>query len=173
MRLNMWKVIQRYSLWRKGVVVWYPCNIYRTARIGREVNIGMYSEIGPDTVVGDYTRIGMGTFIAARTIIGKGCFIGPKCCFVHDMYPPMPRDRWQAIHVLDGASIGANVLIRPGVTIGRNALVGLGSVVTRDVGEGEVWFGNPARKERMRTESEIGGSYGWFFGNERNGRLGG
>lgn len=140
---------------RKGIKVWYPCNIYPSASIGNDVSIGMFSEIGSDVIIGDGTRIGMGCFIPKGVTIGKGCFLAPRVCFVHDMIEwteyPNGEDHWQQTVIEDGATIGANVLVRPGVRVGKGALIGIGAVVTKDVGPNEVWFGNPARKVRQRT----------------------
>jgi len=143
-----------FDFWRRGIKVWKPCNIYRTAKLGSYVSIGMFSEIGDSVEIGDRTRIGMGVFIPKGVVIGQGCFIGPKVCFVHDKLLwdsfPIGEDHWQKTLVKDGAVIGANALICPGITIGTNALIGIGSVVTKDVGPGEVWYGNPAKFVRYR-----------------------
>lgn len=149
------KIRRKLEFKRKGISVWYPCNIYPTACIGRGVSIGMFSEIGNDVRIGEGTRIGMGCFIPQGVTIGKSCFLAPRVCFVHDNIEwvefPGGQDHWQSTVVEDGATIGANVLVRPGVRIGKGSLIGIGSVVTKDVGPNEVWFGNPARKIRMRT----------------------
>lgn len=135
--------------------MWKPSNIYSTARLGNNVSVGAFSEIGPDVVVGDGTRIGMGVFIPKGVKIGRNCFIGPKVCFVHDRlnwstFPGKSQMHWEETEVSDSCTIGGNALIMPGVKISEGALVGLGAVVTKDVGAYEVWFGNPARHRRMR-----------------------
>jgi acetyltransferase-like isoleucine patch superfamily enzyme len=142
--LSFLEIYGRYSM------IWEPCNIYKTAILGNNCSVGMFSEIGHNVVVGENTRIGMGVFIPEGVTIGKNCFIGPKTCFSNDMYPPSPRNEWQKTVVKDGASIGANVSVRPGVTIGKNALVGMGSVVVCDIPDDEVWAGNPAEFLRRR-----------------------
>jgi acetyltransferase-like isoleucine patch superfamily enzyme len=112
----------------------------------------MFSEIGDGVEIGDNTRIGMGCFIPKGTYIGREVFIGPKVCFVHDMYPAIdsPKSEWLVTTVGFRASIGANALIRPGINIGNRALIGLGSVVTKDIPAGQIWSGNPARFVRNR-----------------------
>lgn len=139
----------------RGIVVWEPCNVYDTAQIGHGVSIGMFTEVGDEVRIGDYTRIGMGVFIPKGVTIGAHCFIGPKVCFVHDMlewerYPGRSEGHWEKTVIEDYVTIGANALIRPGVTISQGALIGLGAVVTRDVGPDEVWYGNPAKYKRKR-----------------------
>lgn len=139
---------------RKGIKIWMPCNVYPTAKLGKHVSIGRFSEIGHEVVIGDYTRIGMGVFIPEGVVVGKHCFIGPKVCMVHDImmqvppFTPLHKARWEGITIHDNVRLGANVMINPGIMIGEGAIVGLGSVVTRDVGANEVWAGNPARKLR-------------------------
>ncbi len=129
---------------RELTKVWEPCNIYDSAIIGHGGSIGMFTEIGPNVTIGDRVRIGKGCFIPEGITIGDDCFIGPHVCFSNDMYPPGVREDWQRTYILNGASIGANVSIRPGVTIGRNSLVGMGAVVTCDIPDNEVWAGVPA-----------------------------
>lgn len=135
--------------WSKDITVWKPCNIYPTARIGRNVSIGRFSEIGHQVIVGNNTRIGKGCFIPEGVVIGEGCFIGPHVCFSNDMYPPSPQGKWLKTIVKKGVSIGANVSIRPGITIHEGALIGMGAVVTRDVPARTIVAGIPARKIRM------------------------
>ena len=71
------------------------------------------------------------------------------------MYPPSAKKDWLKTVVMDGASIGATVSIRPGVVIGRNALIGMGSVVTRSVPDGERWSGIPAKKMKDKLDDNI------------------
>lgn len=74
-------------------------------------------------------------------------FIGPNVTFTNDLYPrskQYPKEYAKTI-LKRGCSIGANSSILCGVTIGENAMIGAGSVVTKDVPDGELWFGNPAK----------------------------
>ena len=125
--------------------IWEPCNIYPSARIGIDVNIGTFCEIGHNVVIGDRTRIGCHSFIPEGVIIGDNVFIGPRVTFTNDKYPPSSPAGWDMIIVHDNAAIGAGCVILPGVYIGRKSLIGAGSVVTKNVPHGEVWAGNPAR----------------------------
>ena len=126
--------------------IWNPCNIYSTAKIGKDVNIGTFSEIGPNVVIGDRVRIGGGCFIPEGVVIEDDVWIGPHVIFSNDKFPPSPKDKWLQTVVKRGARIGASVSVLPGVVIGEGALVGMGSVVTKDVGPNEVWAGNPAKQ---------------------------
>ena len=133
-----------------NVTIWYPANVYHSAKIGEGVSIGMFSEIGEKVEIGEHTRVGAQCFIPECVKIGKNCFIGPKACFSNDMYPMQDKSKWQNTIVEDGVSIGANVSVRPGVTIGKNALVGMGSVVCCDIPPDEIWAGNPAKFIRRK-----------------------
>ena len=126
--------------------IWQPCNIYKTARLGNDVSIGMFTEIGNEVFIGDRTRVGAQCFIPEGVIIESDVFIGPKVCFTNDKYPPSGRESWGFTVVKQKASIGAGSVILTGVCIGEGSLVGAGSVVTKSVPAGEVWCGNPATK---------------------------
>ncbi len=145
---------------QKGVTAWEPCNIYPTAKIGKNVSIGAFSEIGHNVVIGDNVRIGAHAFIPEGVVIEEDVFIGPRCTFSNDMYPPSGREKWEKTLVCKGARIGAGVCILPGITIGAGALIGMGAVVTQDVPEGETWVGVPARRlengnnNRSQTSTE-------------------
>lgn len=146
----------RYSLMLREVLtfdeeptckVWEPCNIYPTAVIGHSVNIGAFSEVGPGVVIGNNVRIGAMCFIPEGVIIEENAWVGPRVTFSNDKYPPSGRDSWRQTKVCRGARIGAATCVLPGVTIGENAVVGMGSVVVKDVKAGVVVIGNPAKEK--------------------------
>lgn len=130
--------------------IWHFCNIYPTAMLGRGVSVGSYTEIGNNVIIGDRTRIGAHSFIPEGVLIGPDCFIGPGVTFTNDRFPPSPKNKWQRTTVCRRAAIGAGCIILPGVTIGFRALIGAGSVVTKNVPPNEIWAGNPAKKLRRR-----------------------
>lgn len=129
-----------------NVKIWHYCNIDVSVRLDDNVSVGSYTEIGPNVIIGKNTRIGAKCFIPEGVVIAEGCFIGPGVFFSNDMYPPSPRSEWQSTFVGEGARIGAGVCVRPGVHIGHKSLIGMGSVVTLSVPDGETWVGVPARK---------------------------
>lgn len=114
--------------------------------IGNNVAIWHGATISPGNIIGDECRIHAGSFLELVTL-GKRVFIGPGVIFTDDPHPlnPNPRIHFGGAKVEDEAVIGANVTILPHVKIGKRAVVGAGSVVTKDVPGGEVWVGNPAK----------------------------
>lgn len=129
-----------------GAKVWQPSNVYHTAKLGKDVNVGAFCEIGSEVVIGDRTRVGAHSFIPEGFTIGQDVFIGPRFCGTNDKYPPSSRENWLKTTIKDGARIGAAVTVLCGVTIHEGALVGAGSLVTHDIPAGEKWCGVPARK---------------------------
>jgi len=123
--------------------------------IGKGCKIAAYVEIQRDVTVGDRCKVEAFAFIPTGVTIEDEVFIGPHVCFTNDREPRAVGD-WQVVPTLvkRGASIGANSTIICGVTIGENALVGAGSVVTKDVPPGAVVAGNPAKVIRTRTSVE-------------------
>lgn len=115
--------------------------------IGDSVSIGSHSVIEHHLAIGDRTRIHSNVFIPEYSRIEHDVWIGPNVVFTNATYPanPQTKDHLKGPHVLPFARIGANATLLPGVEIGRNTLVGAGSVVTRNVPDGKVVTGNPAR----------------------------
>ena len=120
--------------------------------------VGSGSVVGSGTIIdggvriGERVRIESGVYIPPGTVIGNDVFIGPRAVFTNDRYPPSRRLVGAVVE--DGAVIGANATILPGVRIGRGAVVAAGSVVTRDVPEETVVAGVPARPIAGRAEYE-------------------
>jgi len=135
-------------------MIWSPSNIYPTADLGIDINIGAFTEIGNNVVIGNRTRIGAFTFIPEGVVIGDDVFIGPHVCFTNDKYPPSKKEDWLRTVIKAKAAIGAGSIILPGITIGEGATIGAGSVVTKNVPPHEVWVGNPAVFLRNKHENE-------------------
>ena len=114
--------------------------------VGDEVSIGTNSTLEYGNRIGHRVRIHSGCFLE-RADIGNDVFIGPNVVFTDDPHPICPRyqDCKRAATIGDFARIGANSTLLPGVKIGKNVLIGAGSVVTQDIPDGMVAAGNPAR----------------------------
>jgi len=123
--------------------------------IGDNSRIGTFVEIQKNAFIGKNVKVSSHTFICEGVVIEDNVFIGHNVSFINDRYPratndngePQSQADWVVIPTLvkRGASIGTSTTILCGVTIGENAIVGAGSVVTRDVPDGAVVAGNPAR----------------------------
>ena len=133
-----------------GTRIVEPVNIYG-CRIGRDCLIGPFVEIQSGATVMDRTRVQSHTFICDRVTIQEDCFVGHGVMFINDKVPPSPSSEWRPTIVRSGASIGSGATILP-VTIGKNAIVGAGAVVTHDVPDNAIVVGNPARVLKYRDD---------------------
>ena len=133
----------------EGTKIWNFVNLYG-CRIGRDSMIGCFVEIQSGVVIGDRSRVQSHSFVCDMVSIGDDVFVGHGVMFINDTMPPQSdRSQWRATVVEDGASIGSNATLLP-VRIGKQAVIGAGSVVTKDVPAGAIVAGNPARILRYR-----------------------
>ncbi|WP_284698421.1 acyltransferase [Terrimonas ginsenosidimutans] len=124
--------------------------------IGDGTKVGAFTEIQKEVTIGRNCKISSHTFICSGVELEDGVFIGHGVMFTNDLYPKATRadgslqteDDWQLIRTLvkKGASVGSNATILCGITIGENAIVGAGAVVTKDVLPGTTVAGNPAKE---------------------------
>lgn len=131
-----------------GTKVWAFAHVLSGAVIGTECNICDGVFIENDVVIGDRVTIKCGVQIWDGILLEDDVFIGPNATFTNDPLPRGRRPNWRPsvrTIVRRRASVGANATILPGLTIGANALVGAGAVVTRDVPPNAIVVGNPAR----------------------------
>jgi acetyltransferase-like isoleucine patch superfamily enzyme len=130
-----------------GTRIWQFVVILKGARIGADCNVCAHVLIEGDVIIGNRTTIKSGVQIWDGSVIGDDVFVGPNATFTNDLYPRSKRypKNFQGVTIHDGASIGANATVLPGVTVGKKALVGAGSVVTKDIPAFAVVVGNPAR----------------------------
>jgi acetyltransferase-like isoleucine patch superfamily enzyme len=142
----------------------HPSSKVQAKAIGRDTKIWQYVVILPEAVIGSNCNINSHTFIENNVKVGNGVtvkcgvylwdgieleddvFVGPNTTFVNDNFPRSKKypEKFLNVKVCKGASIGANATILGGVTIGEYAMVGAGSMVTRDVPPYALVFGNPA-----------------------------
>lgn len=130
-----------------GTRIWQFCVVLAGARLGRGCNVNAQCLIEGDVVLGDRVTVKAGVQLWDGLRVEDDVFIGPNVTFANDKYPRSrrPPPRFATTVLRRGASIGANATILGGVEIGEGAMIGAGSVVTRDVPAGELWVGNPAR----------------------------
>lgn len=132
----------------RSVTVVQPANLYR-CKLGDECFVGPFVEIQNDVVVGSRTKIQSHSFVCELVTIGADCFVGHGVMFVNDLFAsggPAKGDKtkWKATEIGNQVSIGNNATILP-VMICDNAVIGAGSVVTRDITSPGIYAGNPAR----------------------------
>jgi acetyltransferase-like isoleucine patch superfamily enzyme len=127
--------------------IWQFCVVLPNAKIGKNCNICSHCLIENDVIIGDNVTIKSGVQIWDGIVIEDNVFIGANVTFTNDKYPRSKKPDWKLLttKIKRGASVGAGSTILPGLIIGENAVVGAGSVVTKDIPEGELWLGNPAR----------------------------
>jgi acetyltransferase-like isoleucine patch superfamily enzyme len=119
--------------------------IREKTRIGNRVAIGTATVIEGNTIIGDDVSLQSMVYIPTDTVIGNHVFIGPNAVLTNDRYPPTRIGGLQGPHIKDGAAIGANATLLPGVCIGEGALVAAGAIVTRDVPAYTLAIGAPAK----------------------------
>jgi UDP-2-acetamido-3-amino-2,3-dideoxy-glucuronate N-acetyltransferase len=139
----------------EGTEIRDQVNLYK-CRIGRDCKIESFVYIEEGVTIGDRCKIKPNVFIPTGVTVEDDVFIGPNTTFTNDRHPKSIGD-WSLERTVigKGASIGAHAVILPGVRIGKNSEVGAGSVVTKDVPDGVVVVGNPARiieKVSLRVE---------------------
>jgi UDP-2-acetamido-3-amino-2,3-dideoxy-glucuronate N-acetyltransferase len=131
-----------------GTKIWHFSHVMKNCRIGEGCNIGQNVVISPDVVIGRNVKIQNNVSVYTGCILEDDVFCGPSMVFTNVINPRSHvtrRDEYKTTLVRRGASLGANSTIVCGITIGQYAFVGAGSVVTRDVADYALMYGNPAR----------------------------
>lgn len=131
-----------------GTKIWHFSHIREGASIGKNVTIGQNVYIDVDVIVGNNCKIQNNVSIYKGVIIEDDVFIGPSVTFTNDKYPNAKI--WSENLILDTlikkeASVGAGSVLVCGITIGSRSLIGAGSVVTADIPDSVIAFGNPAK----------------------------
>ena len=147
----------------KDVKIYDFVNLYG-CEIGDDTKIGTFVEIQKGAKIGRSCKISSHTFICEGVTIEDNVFIGHNVTFINDLYPRAVRedgtlqteDDWQCVPTLvkKGASIGSSTTLLCGITIGENAIVGAGSIVTRNVESNTIVAGNPARLSKKINEAK-------------------
>jgi acetyltransferase-like isoleucine patch superfamily enzyme len=138
----------------EGTIVHDQVNLYK-CKIGKNCKIDAFVYIEQDVTIGDNCKIRPFVFIPTGVTIEDNVFVGPNVTFTNDKYPKAHGD-WQLLKttIKSGASLGANSTILPGITIEKDALVGSGAVVTKNVPEKAIVAGNPAKIIGYREKNE-------------------
>ena len=141
----------------KDTQVWQYSIILEGARIGKNCNINCHVFVENDVVIGDNVTVKSGVQLWDGLRVEDNVFIGPNVTFTNDMVPrsKQPPEEFASMTIQKGASIGANATILPGLTIGEYALIGAGSVVTKDIEPYTVWIGNPAKMKGYITKDGV------------------
>jgi UDP-2-acetamido-3-amino-2,3-dideoxy-glucuronate N-acetyltransferase len=150
------KLGNNVSISQPELVNLYGCTI------GDNTKIGAFVEIQKNVTVGRNCKISSHSFICEGVTIEDDVFIGHGVKFINDKYPRatsggnlQTEKDWEVIptRVERGASIGSNATILCGITVGRDAIIGAGSVVTKDVPESSIVCGNPAFPRPLRERA--------------------
>jgi len=135
-----------------GTKIWHFCHILSGTKIGKNCSIGQNCVIGPDVIIGNNVKIQNNVSLYEGLIVEDNVFIGSSAVFTNVTNPRSTvsrKEEFKKTILKNGCSIGANVTIVCGNTIGEYALVGAGSVVTKNVAEHHVVIGNPAEYKWM------------------------
>ncbi|GLT17528.1 isomerase [Vibrio zhanjiangensis] len=138
-----------------GTKIWAFAHVLPGAKIGKNVNICDGVFIENDVVIGDNVTLKCGVQIWDGLRVGNNVFIGPNVTFANDKYPRSKcyPEEFSRTVIEDGASIGANATILPGLIIGKGSMIGAGSVVTRNVPPNATVIGNPAKIINYNTNN--------------------
>ena len=134
----------------QNVKIWHFSYIGDNTEIGDNVKIGSLVHIDYNVKIGSNSMIEGAVYIPPLSIIGSNVFIGPAAALTNDPFPP--SGKMIGVTIEDGAIIGSRAVIKAGVTIGKNSVVAMGAVVTKDVPDDTVVFGVPAKIRYARKE---------------------
>ena len=134
----------------KGSKIWHWCHISKNSKIGKDCVIGQNVFIGENVAIGDNVKIQNNVSLYDGVIIEDDVFLGPSCVFTNVLNPRAfinKKKKFEKTLVKKGSTIGANSTIICGLTIGSYSFIGAGSVVTKNVSNYRLVYGNPAKNK--------------------------
>ena len=134
----------------RNVRIWHFAYVGDNTEIGDNVKIGSLAHVDYNVKIGENTMIEGMVYIPPLSRIGKNVFIGPAAALTNDPYPASKK--MIGVTIEDGAIIGSRAVIKAGVTVGKNSVVAMGAVVTKDVPPDTVVVGIPAKIKYSREE---------------------
>lgn len=141
-----------------NTTIWQYCVIFPDAEIGENCNICAHVLIENKVIVGNNVTIKSGVQLWDGVTIEDNVFVGPNVAFTNELVPRSKlydSSKIKNTLIKKGATIGANATIIPGIEIGKYAFIGAGSVVTKNIPDNTLWYGNPAKQKGYITESGI------------------
>lgn len=144
----------------EGTKIWHFCHVSSTSKIGKKCSLGQNVFVAPEVVIGNNVKIQNNVSFYTGVVIEDDVFCGPSMVFTNVLTPrsAFPRNSREDYHdtlIKKGASIGANATIVCGNTIGSHASIGAGAVVTKDIPDFALCYGNPARVKGWVCECGI------------------
>jgi acetyltransferase-like isoleucine patch superfamily enzyme len=154
----------------EGTVIESGCSIGDNVFIGHNSILRNNVTVGNDSIIGHLVMIEADAWIGKKTTIQSQChitkyariddhvFIGPKAMLINTQKISHGRNfkpELKGPHINFAARIGSGSIVMPGVIVGKNATVGAGAVVTKNVPDYEIWFGNPARFQYLISKNEV------------------
>jgi acetyltransferase-like isoleucine patch superfamily enzyme len=148
-------IVETGAVLGRNVEIWHFTHVREGVEIGDDTNVGSHCYIDAGVRIGSRCKIQSGCLIYRPAVIGDGVFVGPGVRIINDKNPHAVDQHGnkltyadilhEGVTIEDGASIGTGAILMPGIRIGRNAVVGAGSVVTKDVPAQALVFGVAAR----------------------------
>lgn len=157
-RIGVGAIVSRSVTIGENCVLGDRCGIRERVNIGNNVVVGMGASIENDTVIGNNTKIQTGAYITAYVTIEDNVFIAPMVTTTNDNYMGRTEKRFKELkgaHIKQGARVGGNSIILPGIVIGKEAFIAAGSTVTKNIPDGKLVMGVPAKVIRDVPEEEL------------------
>ena len=130
----------------EGTYIWQFVVILDNAEIGKNCNINCHCFVENEVKIGNNVTVKSGVYLWDGITVEDNVQIGPNVTFTNDKYPRAKKEFvLEKTCIKNGASIGAASTILGGITIGENAMIGAGSLVTKNVPANQLWYGNPAK----------------------------